>query len=199
MINRRELEVTAYHEAGHAVVCHLIEDFEPVHKVTIIPRGRAGGLTSFLPEQDHVLRSRRYYQADMAVSLGGRAAEEVVLGDISTGASSDLEHVTRMARDMVTRYGMSESLGPITFGQKHELIFLGRELSEQRNYSEAMARQIDQEVRRLVNDAYDRARGLIVDNIDRVHAVASRLLEVETLDRQEFEQVMALATVPVSA
>jgi cell division protease FtsH len=199
MSNRRELEVTAYHEAGHAVVSHLIPEFEPVHKVTIIPRGRAGGLTSFLPERDYVLRSRGYFKADMAVSLGGRAAEEVVFADVSTGAAADLVHVTKVARDMVTRYGMSDDLGPITFGQKHELIFLGRELSEQRNYSEAMARQIDLEVRRLVNDAYDRARDLIAENIDRVHAVARKLLEVETLDRQEFELVMAQVGGPVPA
>ncbi len=185
-----ELKITAYHEAGHAVVMHLLGDCDPVHRVTIIPRGMAGGLTSGLPEGDSYLRSSAKFRADLAAALGGRAAEEIVFGEVSTGASSDLEYVTRTARDMVTRYGMSEALGPITFGQKHELVFLGRELSEQRNYSEAVARQIDHEVRRLVTDAYDRALKTLRDNLDRVHAVARTLLDVETLEREAFLTVM---------
>ncbi|MEO8084913.1 MAG: AAA family ATPase, partial [Ardenticatenales bacterium] len=185
-----ELKITAYHEAGHAVVMHVLDECDPVHRVTIIPRGMAGGLTSSLPEGDTYLRSSAKFRADLAAALGGRAAEEMVFGEASTGASSDLEYVTKTARDMVTRYGMSEALGPITFGQKHELVFLGRELSEQRNYSEAIARQIDHEVRRLVTDAYERAAKTLRDNIDRVHDVARRLLEVETLEREEFVGVM---------
>jgi len=193
VIARGELEITAYHEAGHAVVSHLLPECDPIHKITIIPRGTTGGMVSVIPQEDRYLRSATRFRAELAAALGGRAAEEVVFGDLSTGASSDLGYVTRTARDMVTRYGMSESLGPITFGQKHELVFLGRELSDQRNYSEAIARQIDIEVRRLVGEAYDRARALVSENLDRVHAVAKRLLEVETLDRSEFEQVMAAA------
>ncbi len=194
-ITRNELEITAYHEAGHAVVSHLIPDCDPIHKITIIPRGLTAGMVTFLPEDDRYLRSRTKFRADMAAALGGRAAEEIVFGEVSTGASSDLEFVTKTARDMVTRYGMSEVLGPITFGEKNELVFLGRELSEQRNYSEAVAREIDHEVRRLVSEAYDRARQLLADNVDRVHRVARRLLEAETLDRLEFE---ALLTEPVA-
>jgi cell division protease FtsH len=194
VVSQAELEMKAYHEAGHAVVMHMIPECDPVHKVTIIPRGLSSGMTSFLPEEDRYLRSRSRFQADLAVALGGRAAEEVVFGDISTGASGDLEFVTRTAREMVTRYGMSEELGPLTFGEKHELVFLGRELSEQRNYSEAVARQIDLEVRRLVTEAHERARQVVRENLSRVHAVARRLLEVETLDREEFLTVVAGAS-----
>ncbi len=193
VISQKELELTAYHEAGHAVVAHVIPECDPVHKVTIVPRGMAGGLTFYLPEEDRYLQSRSRFRASLAAALGGRVAEELIFGEVTTGASSDLEYVTRTARDMVTRYGMSETLGPITFGQKQELVFLGRELSEQRNYSEAVARQIDLEVRRLVSEAYGRTRDLLQANLDRLHAVARRLLEVETLDRQDFEALMAPA------
>ncbi|HRA20131.1 MAG TPA: cell division protein FtsH, partial [Anaerolineae bacterium] len=170
-----------------------------VHKVTIVPRGMAGGLTSFLPEEDRYLQSRTRFRAGLAAALGGRVAEELIFGEVTTGASSDLEYVTRTARDMVTRYGMSEAMGPMTFGQKQELVFLGRELSEQRNYSEAVARQIDAEVRRLVGDALVRTRELLQTNLDRLHLVAKKLLEVETLDRTDFEALMetpATAAVP---
>ena len=190
VIGSKELEITAYHEAGHALVVHLLPDCDPVHKITIIPRGLSGGMTSFLPEEDRYLQSRSRFNASLAAALGGRLAEELVFGDISTGASSDLEFATRTAREMVTRYGMSERLGPITFGQKNELVFLGRELSEQRNYSEAVARQIDQEVRRIVGDAYEVARNTLAQNMDKLHAIARTLLEVETLDRPTFEALM---------
>jgi cell division protease FtsH len=191
MLTDRELEFTAYHESGHAVVMHLIPECDPVHKITIIPRGMSGGMTSVLPEDDKYLRDTAKFQADLAAALGGRAAEEIVFGDVSTGASSDLEYATRTARDMVTRYGMSEALGPITYGEKNELVFLGRELSEQRNYSEKIARQIDAEVRRIVNESHERARSLLQENLHLLHAVAKRLLEVETLEREEFEAIMA--------
>ncbi len=190
VISDKELELTAYHEAGHALVVHLLPECDPVHKITIIPRGISGGMTSFLPEEDRYLQSRSRFEASLAAALGGRLAEELVFGEISTGASSDLDFVTRTAREMVTRYGMSDKLGPITFGQKNELVFLGREISEQRNYSEAVARQIDHEVRRIVGEAYARARQTLADNMDKLHAVARRLLEVETLDRKAFETLM---------
>ncbi|MCB0215943.1 MAG: ATP-dependent zinc metalloprotease FtsH, partial [Chloroflexi bacterium] len=190
VIGAKELEITAYHEAGHALVVYLLPDCDPVHKITIIPRGLSGGMTSFLPDEDRYLQSRSRFKASLAAALGGRLAEDLVFGDISTGASSDLEFVTRTAREMVTRYGMSERLGPITFGQKNELVFLGRELSEQRNYSEAVARQIDQEVRRIVGDAYERARETLAQNMDKLHAIARALMEVETLDRSAFEALM---------
>jgi len=193
LLRQSELELVAYHEAGHAVVRHLLPDSDPVHKVSIVPRGMAAGMVTSLPEDDRYLYSAERFASDMAVALGGRVAEELVFGDISTGATNDLEKVTRTARDMVTRYGMSELLGPITFGQKNELVFLGRELSDQRNYSEAVARQIDQEVRRIVGEAYDAARRLLTDNLERLHLVAKRLLEVETLDRSDFESLFAEA------
>ena len=190
IMSAQERKITAYHEAGHALVVYLLPDCDPVHKITIIPRGLSGGMTSFLPDEDRYLQSRSRFKASLAAALGGRLAEDLVFGDISTGASSDLEFVTRTAREMVTRYGMSERLGPITFGQKNELVFLGRELSEQRNYSEAVARQIDQEVRRIVGDAYERARETLAQNMDKLHAIARALMEVETLDRSAFEALM---------
>jgi cell division protease FtsH len=191
LVAPEELEVTAYHEAGHAVIMHLLEECDPVHKVTIVPRGMAAGLTSGLPEEDSYLRSRSKFQADLAAALGGRAAEEIIFGETSTGASGDLEFVTRTARDMVTRYGMSEEIGPLALGQRQELVFLGREISEQRNYSEAVARVVDHEVRRIVTEAYATSRRLLGDNLERLHSVAKTLLEVETLDRDEFVAVMA--------
>jgi cell division protease FtsH len=196
LIPERELEITAYHEAGHAVVSHYLPEVDPIHKITIVPRGLASGMVSFLPEDDRYLLSRTRFKAQLSAALGGRAAEEIVFGEVSTGAADDLEKATRMARDMVTRYGMSEVLGPITFGDRQELVFLGRELSEQRNYSEAVAKQIDSEVRKFVNDAYERAKALLTENVDRVHAVARKLLEIETLDRPAFEAVISLAEAP---
>ncbi|MBN1994789.1 MAG: ATP-dependent zinc metalloprotease FtsH [Anaerolineae bacterium] len=184
--NEEELEVTAYHEAGHALVSHLIPEADPVHKVTIIARGSTLGVTLFLPEDDQRLMSVSEFKARLAGALGGRAAEEIVFGDVTTGASHDLQTVTRMARAMVTQYGMSEKLGPLTFGDREELIFLGRQISEQRNYSEETAEQIDFEVRQLVDEAYKRACQLLTDNIDKLKLVATRLLEVETLEAKEF-------------
>ena len=190
VIAEKELELVAYHEAGHALVSHYVGSADPIDKITIVPRGMANGLVSYLPE-DRYLHSRSHLCALMARALGGRIAEELIYGEFSNGATSDLDFVTRTAREMVTRYGMSDSIGPITFGQKNELVFLGRELSDQRNYSEASAHQIDMEVRRLVGESYDRARQLLSDNIDKLHKVAKTLLEVETLDRVAFEALVS--------
>ncbi|MEJ2598912.1 MAG: ATP-dependent zinc metalloprotease FtsH [Anaerolineales bacterium] len=189
LISEEEKRIVAYHEAGHAVVMHTLPEADPVHKVSIIARGMAGGYTLSLPEEDRTLMPRKKLMADMIGLLGGRAAEEIVFDDITSGASNDLERVTRMARAMVTRLGMSEQLGPMVYGQKEELIFLGREISEQRDYSEAVAEQIDQEVRRLVNEAYTRARQILSEYRDKLDAVAQRLLEVETIGRDEFEGI----------
>jgi cell division protease FtsH len=190
VINKAEQRITAYHEAGHAVVGYLLPNSDPVRKVTIIPRGMSGGSTLFVPEQDigYITRSRMKDQIVMA--LAGRAAEEIVFNEITTGASSDLEHVTKTTRAMVTRFGMSDKLGPMMFGQKEEMIFLGREISEQRDYSEAVAEEIDVEVRSLVTWAYNEAKRLINENRDKLEAVASRLLEVETIDADEFLAIM---------
>jgi cell division protease FtsH len=186
IISEEEKISTAYHEAGHALVAHLIPEAIPVYRVTIIPRGSALGLTDFLPEDDQSLKSESEFKALLAVSLGGRAAEEIVFTDINTGASSDLKKVTRIARAMVTRFGMSRKLGPVTFGDREELIFLGRQISEQRNYSEEVAEIIDLEVRRLVDEAHQRALHILKNNRDKLEAVARRLIEAETIEAGEF-------------
>lgn len=189
LISEAEKRVVAYHEAGHAVVSNALPEANPVHKVSIIARGMAGGYTMSLPEEDQTLMPRKKMFAEMVSLLGGRAAEEIVFDDITSGASNDLERVTRLARTMVTRLGMSDRLGPMVYGQKEELIFLGREISEQRDYSDAVAEEIDEEVRRLVGQAYDRSREILREHRDKLDAVANRLLEVETISRDEFEKL----------
>ena len=189
LISEEEKRIVAYHEAGHAVVMNALPEADPVHKVTIIARGMTGGYTMAMPEEDRTLMARNKMFADMVGLLGGRAAEELVFNDITSGAANDLERVTQMARSMVKRLGMSDQLGPMVYGQKEELIFLGREISEQRDYSESVAEQIDKEVRGLVGKAHERARQLLVEYRDKLEAVATRLLEVETLSRDEFEEI----------
>ena len=190
LISEEEKEIIAYHEAGHAVVQKMLPKCDPVRKITIVSRGMALGYTMSLPENDHLLQSRSRFRDQMAGMLGGRVAEQIMFGDITTGASNDLERVTDLARKMVKRYGMSEKLGAMTFGQKEELIFLGREISEQRDYSEAVAQDIDEEVRNLIGEAYERAEQVLTEQRDRLVAVATRLVEVETLDSDEFEAIM---------
>jgi cell division protease FtsH len=189
LINDEEKRIIAYHEAGHAVVITAIPEADPVQKITIVSRGQAGGVTWFRPEDDRILMSRRKLLAQMAGMLGGRAAEKIIFDDITSGASNDLAQVTHLARSMVTRLGMSDGLGSMVYGQKEELIFLGREISEQRDYSEAVAEQIDREVRKLVDDAYQQALRLIQEYRAKLDEVAGKLLEVETLDRDEFERI----------
>jgi cell division protease FtsH len=189
LISVEEKRIVAYHEAGHAIVAQALPNTDPVHKVTIVARGMAGGYTMALPQEDRTLMSKSKFLDDLAFTLGGRAAEEIVFQDITSGASNDLEQVTRMARSMVTRLGMSPELGPMVYGQKEELIFLGREISEQRDYSEAVAQLIDTEVRRLVSDAYNRAKNILMEYRDKLDAVAAKLMEVETLSREEFEAI----------
>jgi cell division protease FtsH len=190
LITEEEKEIIAYHEAGHAVVQKILPKCDPVRKITIVSRGMALGYTMSLPDDDHLLQSRNRFRDQMAGMLGGRVAEQIMFGDITTGASNDLERVTDLARKMVKRYGMSEKLGAMTFGQKEELVFLGREISEQRDYSEAVAQDIDEEVRKLIGEAYERAEGVLTEHRDRLVAVATRLIEVETLDSDEFEAIM---------
>jgi len=186
LMSEEEKRITAFHEAGHAVVAHVLPKCDPVHKVSIVARGMAAGYTIALPEEDRRMLSKAKFMDDLAFALGGRAAEELVFGDVTTGAANDLERVTDTARSMVTRYGMSESLGPMTFGQKEELVFLGKEIGEQRDYSEAVAQEIDQEVRGIVHGAYERAKDALVRYRDRVDRIAERLIEVETLGHDEF-------------
>ncbi len=185
-----EKRIVAYHEAGHAIVMNALPEADPVHKVTIIPRGMAGGYTLALPEQDHnMLASKRKLITEMVGLLGGRAAEEIVFNDITSGASNDIERVTKIARAMVTRYGMSEEMGPMIYGQSNEMVFLGREISEQRDYSESIAEKIDTEVRRLVSEAYIEAKSILTKYRAELEAVAQKLIEVETIDRKTFERL----------
>ena len=189
LISDEEKRIIAYHEAGHAVVANAIPEADPVQKVTIVGRGQAGGVTWFRPDEDRVLYSRKKMLANLAYALGGRVAEEIVFDDITSGASNDIEQVTRMARTMVTRLGMSGELGPLQYGQKEELIFLGREISEQRDYSEAIAEKIDQEVRKIVEESYDLAKSLLTRYRQQLDGVAQKLLEAETMTREEFEAI----------
>jgi cell division protease FtsH len=186
LISDEEKRITAYHEAGHALVAHVLPKCDSVHKVSIVARGMALGYTLALPDEERRMLSKAKIQDDLALALGGRAAEELVFGDVTTGASDDLERVTEGARAMVTRYGMSDKLGPMTFGQKEELVFLGKEIGEQRDYSEAVAQEIDQEVRRIVNDAYELAKDVLTRYREQLDRIAQRLIEVETLDAEQF-------------
>lgn len=200
LITEEEKEILAYHEAGHTIVQHFLPHCDPVRKVTIVSRGMALGFTMSLPEDDRLLMSKNKFRDDMAALLAGRVAEELIFDDVTTGASNDLERATKMARQMVTRYGMSEKLGSMTFGQKEELVFLGREISEQRDYSENMAQQIDQEVRALIDEAYTRAKHLLIEKKDKLVAIATRLIEVETLDSDEIREILGeTKPVPVAA
>lgn len=189
LISAEEKLIVAYHEAGHAVVMNAIPEADPVRKVSIIARGMYGGYTLALPEEERTLMARKKMLAEMVGTLGGRAAEEIVFDDITSGASSDLERVTRVARNMVTRLGMSQQLGPMVYGQKEELIFLGREISEQRDYSDSVAQEIDAEVRRLVGEAYTKALQILTEYRDQLDAVARKLMEVETISQDEFEAI----------
>ena len=182
----KEREITAYHEAGHAIVVHLAKHADPLRKVTIVPRGDALGLTLYVPEADRHLYPRSYFLDRIAVALGGRVAEELVFGDITNGAGSDIQKVTQMARSMVTRFGMSDKMGPLQFGRQNENVFLGREISEQRDYSEEVAEQVDEEVRRIVHEAYERVREMLSAHRAQLEAVAQALLERETLLAEEF-------------
>ncbi len=190
LLSEEERRITAYHEAGHALVAHFVPQCDPVHKVSIVARGMSGGYTLALPDEDRTVITRTKFQCQLAFALGGRAAEELAFGEVTTGAANDLERVTETARSMVTRYGMSEKLGPMTFGQKEELVFLGKEIGEQRDYSESVAQQIDEEVRGLVHGAYQRALQVLAGHRDELDAVAQRLIEAETLDASEFVAVI---------
>ncbi len=186
LISDEEKQITAYHEAGHAVVAHVLPKCDPVHKVSIVARGMASGYTIALPEEDRRIVSKTKFRDELAFALGGRTAEELVFGDVTTGAANDLERVTELARSMVTRYGMSDKLGPMTFGQKEELVFLGKEIGEQRDYSEAVAQEIDEEVRKIVHEAHERARDVLTRHREQLERIVQHLIEVETLDADEF-------------
>jgi cell division protease FtsH len=190
ILSEEERRATAYHEGGHALVARLIPGTDPIHKVTIIPRGRALGITQQLPIDEKHNYHREYLLDNITILMGGRVAEELVLGHMSTGAGNDLERATDLARKMVCEWGMSEKLGPLTFGKKEEMIFLGKEIAKHQDYSEHTAQEIDQEVRRFVIEAYERAKELVKSRIGALHALAAALLEREVLEGSEIDVII---------
>ena len=192
IISDEEKENTAYHEVGHALLAKLLGNCDPLHKVSIIPRGMALGVTMVLPEKDHLTMKKVQLLDKIAMTLGGRIAEEIIYGKefITTGASNDLEKVTQMARAMVTKYGMSEKLGNLAYGKSEDHVFMGRDFGHQRDYSEEIAAEIDNEVQRIVNEQYELAKTLLIDNRDMLDTIAHKLLEMETLDEKEFVELM---------
>ena len=189
IISDKEKRLTAYHEAGHAVVSRFLPNHDTVHQISIIPRGMAGGYTMYKPNEDKSFMSMTEMKENIVSLLGGRVAEKLVLNDISTGASNDIERASKIARDMVTKYGMSDKLGPITFGETQEEVFLGMERNNGRNYSEKVAAQIDEEVGNIINGGYKYAEKLLKENIDKLHKVAEILIEKEKISAEEFEAV----------
>ncbi len=192
LMHEDERKVTAYHEAGHALVAHLLPHMDPVHKVSIISRGRAMGYTIRLPSEDRTSRTRTEYTEDLAVMLGGYAAEGIFFGDITTGASNDMQNATKLARNMVTQWGMSDLLGPRTYGERQDMIFLGREIQETRDYSEDKAMLIDKEIDRLIGEALETARRLINSKKDAMDRICAHLIEKEIIERDEFEAVVGV-------
>ena len=189
VITDKEREIIAYHESGHALTARLLPDADPVHKISIVARGMIGGWTRFLPTEDRHLWTKSQFDDRLAVSLGGRVAEEITFSEITTGAQNDLEEATKLARKMITEYGMSTKLGPRTFGQRQELVFLGREISEQRDYSEKIAQQIDEEVHSIIQRAYTTAKELLAANKEKLNQLARELLDHETIEQAELDKI----------
>ena len=190
VISDKEKRLTAYHEGGHTIVGMLLEHTDPVHKVTIIPRGRAGGYTLSLPKEDKYYATRSEMLDELKVLLGGRVAEALVLKEISSGASNDLQRATQLARQMICEYGMSDNIGPVTFGHRQDQVFLGRDIARDKDYSEEVAAEIDKEVRSFMEDAYAATEQLLSENIDKLHVIAQALIEKETLDEEEINQLV---------
>ncbi|MGI6697303.1 MAG: ATP-dependent zinc metalloprotease FtsH [Clostridia bacterium] len=193
IMSEKDKKLTAYHEAGHAVVARLLPNTDPVHQISIIPRGRAGGYTMILPQEDKYYMSKSEMEEYLVHLLGGRVAEKLAINDISTGAQNDLEKASRMARKMVTEYGMSETLGPMTFGSVQDEVFIGRDMARSKNYSEEVAARIDKEVKKMIDKAYEKAQEILEKNINKLHAVAQALLEREKLTGEEFEEIFSQA------
>lgn len=190
VISEKEKRMVAYHEAGHALVARLLPDSDPVHKVTIIPRGRALGLTHYLPTDDRHMYSRTYIQTTLIHLMGGRAAEKIIFDHLTTGAGNDIERATSVARKMVCEWGMSDLVGPVAFGKKEEEVFLGRDIATSKNYSEETAVIIDKEIQKIVWDAENKAIDLIRENINYLHAIATALIERETIDTDDLDLIM---------
>jgi cell division protease FtsH len=188
VISEKDKRLVSYHEAGHAILQRLLPGQDPVHQVSIIPRGRAGGYTLSLPTEDKSYVSKQDMIYDIITLLGGRLAEKIIIGDISTGASNDIQRATGLAKNMVMKYGMSDKVGPMTFGGQEE-IFIGRDFSHSKDYSEETASEIDREIKAIIKDCYDKAEGMIKENIEKLHIVAQALLKKEKLEADEFEAV----------
>jgi cell division protease FtsH len=199
VMSEEDKRQTAYHEAGHAILFHMLDHTDPVQKITIVPRGNAGGYVLPMPDEDVFKRTKEYYEDSICAALGGRAAEEIVFNMVTTGPSDDLRQVTNVARLMVTQYGMSERLGPRTFGNGGGQVFLGREIYGERDYSEQYAEEIDNEVKRIIQVQYQRARNTLLENRDKLDSLAQVLIEQETLDRQAFEELMTSPNGQVAA
>jgi cell division protease FtsH len=191
LLSEQERKVTAYHEMGHALVGHFLPNCDPVHKISVISRGQALGYTISLPREDRFLQTKSALMDNLAMTLGGRAAEELVFHEITTGAANDLEKVTSTAKQMIMRFGMSEKLGPRTLGRNHDMPFLGRELSAEPDYSDEIAREIDDEIRRIVEEAHERAKKTLTDHIGELHRISQILIERETIDKDQFERLLA--------
>mgnify|MGYP001570329231 FL=1 len=190
VFSKKEKEITAYHEAGHSLIAASLKGSDPVHKVSIVSRGRAGGYTMKLPIEEIYLRTKSQFLIDLAVMLGGYASEEIIFSDLSTGASNDLQNASSLARKLVTKYGMSKKLGPITFGKVEEMVFLGREIATEKNYSESMAKEIDKEVKDFIVKAYETAKKIISSRRSVLEKIAKTLIEKETIEREEFESLI---------
>ena len=192
VISDKDKKITAYHEAGHAIVQKMIPDGDPVHEISIIPRGRAAGYTLSLPKEDKNHLTKKEMLGNILTLLGGRAAEQIVLDDICTGASNDIERATKIAREMVTKFGMSDTLGPISYASENDEVFIGMSYGQARNYSEEIAAKIDAEVRSIIDNAYQNCLKILNENIIKLHNVANALIETEKLDADEFERIFAL-------
>ena len=190
-MSEEEKRGTAWHEAGHALVNVLLDHTHPLHKVTIIPRGQALGSTMYLPERDLLSRTRKELQDIIAMTMGGRIAEQLITDDISTGAGGDIQQATSMARAMVMNYGMSDKLGMIQYGDAQEYVFLGRDMMRSKDYSEATAQAIDSEIKRIIDEGYNRARDLIMTHRDKLELIAAALLEYETLDGPQVKEIVS--------
>jgi cell division protease FtsH len=191
IISEKDKRVTAYHEGGHALVGKMMKGSDPIHKVTIIPRGRALGLTQQLPVEDRLNVSKDLANDQIAVAMGGRVAEEIIFGQITTGASNDIHTATDLARKMVCEWGMSEKMGPLHFGRNDEMVFLGRDFAQHKEYSEQTSLEIDSEIKRIVLENYDRAKKIVLSNLDKLKVLAEALLERETLDAADIEVLFA--------
>ena len=191
LLSEQERKITAYHEIGHALVGHYLDQDAEVHKISIISRGQALGYTISLPREDRYLTTKSTLMDQLAMTLGGRAAEELVFHEVTTGAANDLEKVTSTAKQMIMRYGMSEKLGPRVLGRNHDMPFLGREMGAEPDYSEEIAREIDDEIRRVIEEAHTRARQVLEEHMDELHRLSVILIERETIDKDQFERLLA--------